>query len=133
MSWTFPKCERELAKPNQWHYCAKISVASLFDGVPMELELAFDQVLAEVASWEDVAVSTTPNCIVFGHRKTFLVIRPTKKFLEVKFYTKEPLHEGTVAKTNLRAGKLEHQVRLLRAGDVNSQLFSYFRKSYELL
>lgn len=132
MSWTCPKCERELVKPNQWHYCAKISVESLFEGVPMELELAFDQILAEVASWENVAVSTTPNCIVFGHRKTFLVIRPTRKFLELKFYTKEPLPEGSVTKTTSYPKKHENLIRVLRAGDVTANTFSLLRQSYEV-
>ena len=87
MSWVCPKCERELLKENQTHYCARVSIDSLFKGKPDELVLVFDKILAEVADWQDVLVSTTPNCIVFVHRKTFLVIRPMQKVLDVKFYS----------------------------------------------
>ncbi|NNU33152.1 hypothetical protein HK413_01320 [Mucilaginibacter sp. S1162] len=79
MSWTCPKCDRELPRPQQRHYCARVSVDSLFDGRPAELVLVFDKILAEVADWDGVLVGTTPNCIVFTRRWVFLVIRPMKK------------------------------------------------------
>jgi hypothetical protein len=52
MSWICPKCERELPKPEQRHYCARVSLDSLFLGQPPELVLVFDKLLAEVADWE---------------------------------------------------------------------------------
>ena len=88
MSWTCPKCGREFPKAEQRHYCARVSLDSLFAGRPAELVLLFDKLLAEVADWDGVLVDTTPNCIVFTHRLTFLVIRPMKKELDIKFYTK---------------------------------------------
>lgn len=82
--WICPKCERELKKENQWHNCVKVSIDSLFEGKPMELIVLFDKILAEVADWENVLVSTTQNCIVFVHRQTFLIIKPMKKELDFK-------------------------------------------------
>lgn len=49
MSWICPKCERELPKPEQRHYCARVSLDSLFLDRPPELVLVFDKLLAEVA------------------------------------------------------------------------------------
>jgi hypothetical protein len=49
MSWTCPKCERELPWPDYRHYCARVSLDSLFDGRPAEMILVFDKILAEVA------------------------------------------------------------------------------------
>ena len=89
MTFVCPTCGRELLKETQTHYCARVSVDSLFKGKPDELVLVFDRLLAEVAGWKDVIVSTTPNCIVFVHRKTFLVIRPMQKVLDVKFYSRD--------------------------------------------
>jgi len=87
MAWVCPKCGREFAKENQTHYCARVSVDSLFKGKPEDLVLAFDNLLAEVADWANVIGSTTPHCIVFVHHKTFLVICPMQKVLDVKFYS----------------------------------------------
>lgn len=122
MSWTCPKCEREFPKPEQMHYCARVSLDSLFAGRPPDMVLAFDKILAEVADWDGVLVGTTPNCIVFTHRLTFLVIRPMKKWLEVKYYAKDS------------AGKKEEKrVRITSAEELQPQLFRYIRESYQLL
>ncbi len=59
--WICPKCERELKNASQRHYCAKVSIDSLFEGKPAELAFVFDKLLCEIVDWEDVAVSATPK------------------------------------------------------------------------
>ena len=133
MSWICPKCERELKAPNQIHYCAKISIDSLFEGKDRELILVFDKILAEVAGWDDVLVSTTPHCIVFVRRYTFLVIRPMKKALDVKFYSETMLHGNLIVKSTGREGKFENHVSVMSSDDLTPQLFGYLRRSWQLL
>jgi len=133
MSWICPNCERELVKENQTHYCARVSVDSLFDGRPAEMVLAFDKLLAEVAGWEDVIVSTTPHCIVFVHRKTFLVIRPMQKVLDVKFYSLTAQSGHPVAKSTLYAGKYANNIRIKSADELTPQVFKFIHQSYKLL
>jgi len=133
MSWVCPKCERELLKENQTHYCARVSVDSLFKGKPAEQVLVFDKILAEVADWEDVLVSTTPNCVVFVHRKTFLVIRPMQKVLDVKFYS-EAAHNGRpILNSILYKGKYANNVRIAVLDELTPQLFKLIHQSYQLL
>jgi hypothetical protein len=133
MSWICPKCERELPKPEQRHYCARVSLDSLFNGRAPELMFVFDMILAEVADWEGVLVGTTPNCIVFTRRLTFLVIRPMKKELDVKFYSKIQHSELPVLKSVAWGNKFENHIRLSLIGDLRPAVFSYMRESYELL
>jgi len=133
MSWVCPKCERELLKEGQTHYCARVSVDSLFEGRPAELVLVFDKILAEVADWPDVLVSTTPNCIVFVHRKTFLVIRPMQKVLDVKFYDEKPINGDQIINSILYGGKYATNVRLKSVDDLTPQLFKFIHQSYRLL
>jgi hypothetical protein len=133
MSWTCPKCERELLHSNQWHFCAKVSLDSLFEGRSAELILVFDKILAEVASWDDVLVSTTPNCIVFVHRHTFFVIRPMQKQLDLKFYSKTRIESPLIIKSHTNAGKCENTVRVAELTDLNPRLFEMIRESYKLL
>ena len=122
MSWTCPKCDREFPKAEQRHYCARVSLDSLFTGKPPELLLIFDKILAEVADWDGVLVGTTPNCIVFTHRLTFLVIRPMTKWLEVKCYTQDS------------AGKKEEKrFRLMVLDELQPKVFQYIRASYQML
>jgi hypothetical protein len=133
MSWICPKCERELLKENQTHYCARVSIDSLFKGKPDELVLVFDKILAEVADWPDVLVSTTPNCIVFVHRKTFLVVRPMQKVLDVKFYSETALSGPPIIQSMLYAGKYASNVRLKTLDELVPRVFRLIRQSYHLL
>ncbi len=133
MSWICPKCERELLRENQTHYCARVSVDSLFKGKPAELVLVFDKILAEVADWEDVLVSTTPNCIVFVHRKTFLVIRPMQKVLDVKFYSDVANTGRPIINSILYKGKYANNVRIAVLDELTPQLFKLIHQSYVLL
>ena len=133
MSWICPKCERELPKPEQRHYCARVNLDSLFLGRPPELVLVFDKLLAEVADWEGVLVGTTPNCIVFTRRLTFLVIRPMKKELDLKFYSKVSHPEKPVLKSVASGNKFENHIRILLLDDLRPALFKYLRESYQLL
>jgi len=133
MSWTCPNCDRELPNENQRHYCAKVSLDSLFAGRPPELILVFDKILAEVADWEDVLVGTTPNCIVFTRRLTFLVIRPMKKELDIKFYSKTHHPEKPIIKSEQYGRKYANNIRISQLDDLRPQLFAYLRESYQML
>ena len=133
MPYTCPKCDRELTSESQRHYCARVSLDVLFKGKPDELVLLFDKLLAEVADWRDVLVGTTPNCITFVHRKTFFVIRPMQKQLNLHFYSKEKLEELPIIKSTGTAPKFENHIRLSDVSELRPQLFKWIRESYELL
>lgn len=133
MSWTCPKCERELVKESQWHHCVKISLDTLFDGLDNELLLVFDKILSEVADWDSVIISTTKNCIVFVHHQTFLVIRPMKKVLDIKFYSENTLHDNLISKSAVYSGKNENHCRISNIEQTTPQLFCYIKDSYKML
>jgi hypothetical protein len=133
MTCVCPNCERELVKENQTHYCARVSVNSLFKGKTGELVLVFDKLLTEVADWKNVIVSTTPHCIVFVHRKTFLVIRPMQKVLDVKFYSEAAQTGHPIINSLLYAGKYANNVRLKSVDEVTQQIFGWIYQSYKML
>ncbi len=131
--WTCPKCERDLKNPNQWHNCVKVSIDSLFEGKDDELILIFDKLLSEIVDWENVAVSATQNCIVFVHNQTFLIIRPMKKQLDLKFYSESERDEFPVVKSIFYLGKFENHIRISSVNELSPQVFSLIRDSYRLL
>jgi len=132
MSWTCPKCERELPWQDFRHYCKRVDLNSLFEGRPEELVLVFDKILAEVADWPKVLISTTPNCRVFYRRTGFLVIRPMKKWLDLKFYSKVAHKEKPVIKSAVSGKKFENHIRLTTLDELKPGIFVYIRESYEL-
>jgi len=132
MSWTCPKCDRELPWADFRHYCARVSLDSLFEGRSEELALVFDKLLAEVSDWPKVLISTTPNCIVFYRRTGFLVIRPMKKWLDLKFYSKTAHPAKPVIKSTATGNKFENHIRIALLDELKPVIFKYIRESYEL-
>jgi len=132
MSWTCPNCDRELPWKDYRHYCQRVDLDSLFVGRSAELVLAFDKILAEVADWPDVLIGVTPNCIVFTRRVGFLIIRPMKKELDIKFYSAVAHPEKPVVKCAAVGKKFENHIRIGHADQVPSGLFMYIRESYNL-
>jgi hypothetical protein len=133
MSWICPKCERELKHVNATHYCVKVSLDSLFEGRPAELILVFDKILAEVADWDDVLISTSKNCIVFVHKRTFFVIRPMQKQLDLKFYSAIKPESPIIMKSYFHAGKYENSIRISELTELSIELFRMIKDSYVLL
>lgn len=131
--WTCPKCERELKNQNQWHNCVKVSIDSLFEGKAEELVFVFDKLLSEIIDWENVAVSATQNCIVFVHNRTFLIIRPMKRQLDLKFYTATQQENELIIKSISYSGKFENHIRVATLDDLTQPVYSYIRQSYQLL
>jgi hypothetical protein len=126
------KCGRPLTKPNNWHYCKRISIDSLFEGKPVELVEAFDALLAEVSSWPNVSASATKTCIVFIAAKTFLVVKVMKQELDLKFMLPDERDEFPIYKKAKYGNKLEHYIRLSSADDLDGDVFRLIRESYGL-
>jgi hypothetical protein len=133
MTWICPKCERELKSESQTHYCVRVSIDSLFEGKSDELVLVFDKLLSTIADWEDIAISTTPNCVVFVHRQTFFVIKPMKAVLDVKFYSAMQPEGLMVHKSIIYSGRYANSVRVSKPEELTPLLFKYIRASYLLL
>ena len=131
--WTCPKCERELKNPNQWHNCVKISIDSLFIGKAEELVFVFDKLLSEIVDWENVAVSATQNCIVFVHNQTFLIIKPMKTALDLKFYSVTEQEEEPIFKSISYSGKFQNHIRVSKLEDLTQTVYNYIKQSYKLL
>ena len=131
--WTCPNCERSIKNPNQWHYCAKVDMDSLFEGKSDELILIFDKLLIGSVEWENVAVSATKNCIVFVHHQTFFILRPMKKLLDLKFYSQQELTVFPVLKSIPYFGKFENHVRLSHIEEVTDSILKMIKSSYQLL
>lgn len=131
--YTCPKCERELKNPNQWHNCVKVSIDSLFEGKEEELVLVFDKLLSEIIEWENIAVSATKNCIVFVHNQTFLVIKPMKKQLDLKFYSETEQVEFPIIKSIFYSGKFENHIRVSMLSELNTTIYQHIKQSYKLL
>ena len=115
------------------HYCIKVSVDELLKDQSEELVLAFDKLLAEVSDWDGVTVSCSKNCIVFVHRQTFFVIRPMKKWLDLKFYSEKKPEGSIVTKSTQYTKRWENNIRLMTLDQLTPQVYQLIKESHKLL
>lgn len=129
---TCPKCERELRNPNQWHNCVKVDIGDLFKNKDAELEYVFDRLLSEIIEWQNVSVSATKNCIVFVHSKTFLIVRPLKTQLDLKFYSTKEQTEFPIIKSVIWNSKFENHIRVSKLEELMPPIYKFIKISYEI-
>jgi hypothetical protein len=129
---TCPKCERELRNPNQWHNCVKVNIGDLFKNKAEELEFIFDKLLAEIIDWENIVISATKNCIVFVHHKTFLIVRPMKTQLDIKFYSEKEQNDFPIIKSLIWNSKYENHIRISTLDELTTEIYSFIKKSYQI-
>ncbi len=125
-----PKCERPVKSKNAWHYCAKVDIDDLFIGRSEEMILIFDKILAEVMDWEGVNVSASKNCVIFVRNKTFLIVRPLQKVLDLKFYLPEETNTYPVFKCKPYNNKFEIHIRLNQLEDLDYSVFELVGEAY---
>ncbi len=127
-----PKCKRALQNINSYHYCKTVAIDDLFINKPDDVVLAFDRVLQHISTFSNIEISATKNCIVFVKNKTFLVVKPMAKCLEIKFYSTEPIDEADLYKCQLWNSKYECILRIQNEEELAAKYFNYFKKSYEI-
>ncbi len=132
MNWKCPKCERTLKNANQWHCCINQDIDNLFENKSQELMLAFDKILSFVFEIDNIEISATKNCVVFFKTQTFLVIKPMKNVLNIKFYLKEPWQHLPVFKVAKYGKQHEHHIRISTMEEVNETILRFVKQSYDL-
>lgn len=129
---TCPKCNRPIRHQHAWHYCQAVDMNDLFVNKPDEVVLAFDSILSEVEGWENVGVSATKNCIVFLHNLTFLVLKPMRQWLEVKFFSHTVIDDDRIHKCVEWNGKFAIIMRFKNEAEITPAFFGYVKESYRI-
>jgi hypothetical protein len=105
---------------------------TLFENKEKELVYVFDKIVAYVYDFEQVEISATKNCIVFFKGQTFLVIKPMKTLLDIKFFLSEPFNGYPIFKSALYGKQYEHHIRISTLEEVNETLFKFIKQSHDL-
>lgn len=126
-----PKCERPLSSSKAWHYCVSNDLDTIFKGKDPELELIFDKVLAEVIEWEYVSASAAKNCVVFIAKRTWLIARPMKSCLDLKFYTDERQEGYVIYSSKQQKTKWENHIRLSTLEQLEPNVFRHLKAAHD--
>ncbi len=129
--WTCPNCERQFKTTNQSHTCGNVSIDDLFEGRPDDLVLAFDRLLALVVDWEPISIGTAKHTIVLTNRKAWLIVKPMRKELDIKFYYQEALESDLLHRVVSTYQKYAHHIRIRTAEEITEEMLGLLRKGYD--
>lgn len=128
--WTCPTCERNFKSANQWHSCTQKDIGELFLDKPDELVLAFDTLVQQTASWGPMSIGAAKYSIVFASPKAWLIVKPMRRELDVKFYAEEVIPSERIRKTTAYGNKYAHHIRLRSEEEVDDEVLDLLKSGY---
>lgn len=129
--WTCPKCNRQFKIRNQSHTCVKKDIGELFLDKPDELVLAYDTLYQMVIPWLPNSVGATTKAIVFTSKKAWLIVKPMKQELDLKFYYHEPIQSDLIKRRGMMGRKHAHHIRVNHEDQVNGELLQLLKIGHD--
>ncbi|MFK8105443.1 MAG: DUF5655 domain-containing protein [Saprospiraceae bacterium] len=129
--WTCERCQRNFKSTNQSHTCTTIDIGELFLGKPDDLVLAFDDILMGVANWEPNSIGAARHSIVFTNHKAWLIVKPMKTELDVKFYYDAPIESDRFKRIKDYRNKYAHHIRIKHPNEINEEFFELLKLGYK--
>ncbi|MEM6525414.1 MAG: DUF5655 domain-containing protein [Bacteroidota bacterium] len=118
--WTCPKCNRKFKSSNQHHICTTKDTGELFLDKSDELVVTFDSIMTAVLEWQPNYMGASTKSVVFTNKKAWLIIRPMKKELDVKFYNFERVDSELIKKYAKYPNKYAHHIRVASENEITS-------------
>lgn len=106
-------------------------VGELFVGRPDHLVLAFDAVMTAVMQWQPNTMGASKHTAIFTNKKAWLIVKPMRQTLDLKFYNHEAVDSELVKSTRPYGKKLAHHIRIAHEFEVTSPLLDLLRIGYQ--
>ncbi|MEQ9299507.1 MAG: DUF5655 domain-containing protein [Cyclobacteriaceae bacterium] len=111
--------------------CTTKDIGELFLDKSDELVLAFDRIMMEVMLWQPNDLGASIHAIVFTNRKAWLIIKPMKKVLDVKFYHSDKIESGLIKKHTDYRNKFAHHLRVSSEKEITQEHFDLLKMGYD--
>ena len=122
--WQCPNCNRHFKSSNQSHMCSNMDVGELFIGKPDELVVIYE-VLCEFAnSLNPNTIGPAKNAIVFTSEKAWLIVKPMKNQLDIKFYHGHIIDSERFHSIKEFGNKFAHHIRLSSLEEIDNEIFN---------
>ncbi|MCC6549084.1 MAG: hypothetical protein IT279_03335 [Ignavibacteriaceae bacterium] len=136
MIWKCARCGKEFAKESQSHICENVDPELLFNGKEEQVYVLYLILLDRVEKKLKTIVTATSKSVTLysESRRSFLVISPRRKFLDVWFALDKLLDEPWIMKT-YKSGKTKyvHYVRISDSKQITAPLLRAITKAYKLV
>lgn len=129
--WQCPACKRNFKHRNQFHMCSDVEIGELFMDKPDELVLAYDDIVQAVADWQPNSIGASLQSVVMSSQKAWLIIKPMKKELDLKFYFGEQLDSDRLKGVYRSGKKFAHHIRVSDPEELDAEVFRLLRMGFE--
>jgi hypothetical protein len=123
-TWTCPRCDRAFGRANQSHVCLPVvSVDEYFAGRPPYEREVYDAVVGHLRSVGTVDVEAATVGILVKRRRTFVELRPKKKWVELSVLLARPIDDPRVTRRIVVSrSRFAYFFRLRNSADVDNDL-----------
>lgn len=111
--------------------CTQKDVGELFLGKPDALVLAYDNIIQGISSWDPFSSGASVHTIIVTSKRAWLIIKPLKKELDVKFYTDQPVESDLIHKITEYRGKFANHIRIREPWEVNDEVLRLLRYGFD--
>lgn len=129
--WQCPKCQRLFQKDRQSHICVIKDVGELFVDKPDEIVLAWDALTQLVMAWQPNVYAASTKSIVYTSQKAWLIIKPMKVQLDIKFYCDERIEDPLIKRHSAYGQKVAHHIRIGTPEEVTLDLLALIKQGYD--
>ncbi|MEL6863752.1 MAG: DUF5655 domain-containing protein [Bacteroidota bacterium] len=129
--WECPVCNRQFQKNKQSHMCVVKDPGELFEGRPDYMVMAFGHLMDVVMGWQPGTMGASVHTIIFTNKKAWLIVKPMKKELDIKFYHKEELEHELFKKVTHYNNKYAYHIRVKWEEELTEELFELLRMGYD--
>lgn len=136
MFWKCPRCGKEFAKTSQSHICENVDPQQLFSGKEEQVFVLYLILLDRVEQkMRTIVTATTKSVTLYSqNRRSFLVISPRRKFLDVWFSLDTKMDDPWITKIfQASKKKYVHYVRITESRQINAALIRAVAKAYKLV
>ena len=110
--------------------CTQKDIGELFLEKPDELVLAYDDIIQHIQHWKPFSQGASVHSIIVTSKKAWLIIKPMKKELDVKFYTDQPIASDRIKKITEYRNKFAHHIRISDPMQVDQEVFALLRDGF---
>lgn len=107
-----------------------VEVGELFIGKPDTLVLAYDDIVQKVADWQPNSIGASRHSIVMSSGKAWLIIKPMKTALDLKFYYREQLDSYRLKNVYTMGKKYAHHIRVHTPEELDAEVFRLLKKGF---
>lgn len=129
--WNCPKCKRKFKSTNQFHMCTSKSIGEIFFDKPDALVIAYDDIVQRVSAWKPNSIGASVHAVVMCSKKAWLILKPMKAALDVKFYYDEQIDSDRLKKVYQNGSKYAHHIRISHPDELDDEIFRLLSMGFE--